>query len=309
MPGRPKSITIIAWYLIVVAVISLFKNFSTLNNPLATELMSKSLLSIPLQYAKWYIGLAVSVICGIGMLKGQSWARLLYVLWSMIGFLMGFVTSPLKVAPPIPGVILFTIIVFFLYRPAANQYFGVGLGFLTLEISYVLFGVLCIIGGCVWSCFHPSKQATTEEIVSMIKSRNHFPSQINDYARLEDIKSVPDSLTFVKTMSKETPLEDKANGPVAIPDHSNTIQSKIPPTTTTTGNTYSTPVSDLTPLSSFSVTGNVHGIMSTPHGRVALINDQVYEAGDTVNGAEITRIDLKSITIKVNGQEKTIPVE
>jgi hypothetical protein len=123
MRERPISVTIIAWFLIVAGVISVFTTLSTLNNPMVEELMSKSLLPVPLQYAMMYIALAVSVICGIGMLKGQGWARLLYVIWGIIGFLVGFVTSPMKVAI-IPGLIVFVIIVLLLYRPASNQYFS-----------------------------------------------------------------------------------------------------------------------------------------------------------------------------------------
>jgi len=125
MGERPKSIKIIAWILIVVGVISVFTSLSSLNNPMVKELMSKNPLPIPLQYAMMYIGLAVSVICGIGMLKGQGWARLLYVTWGAIGILIGLITSPMKAAI-IPGLIFLVIIAFFLYRPASNQYFAQG---------------------------------------------------------------------------------------------------------------------------------------------------------------------------------------
>ena len=125
MRERPKSVTIIAWILIVTGVFSLFTSLSSLNNPMVKELMSKSLLPIPLQYAIMYIGLAISFICGIGMLKGQGWARFLYVAWGAIGLLIGLITSPIKAAL-IPGLIVFVIIVFFLYRSSSNQYFTQG---------------------------------------------------------------------------------------------------------------------------------------------------------------------------------------
>ena len=125
MGKRPKSVTIIAWILIVVGVNSVFTCLASLNNPMVKELMSKSPFSIPLQYAMMCVELAVGVVSGIGMLKGQGWARLLYVIWRSIGFLIGIVTSPMKVAL-IPGLIFFAIVVFFLYRPASNQYFSQG---------------------------------------------------------------------------------------------------------------------------------------------------------------------------------------
>jgi hypothetical protein len=54
---------------------------------------------------------------------------------------------------------------------------------------------------------------------------------------------------------------------------------------------------------------NVHGIMSDSKGNLALINDQVYQAGDEVDGAKIIKIDLNSITVNINGEEKTIFVK
>ena len=125
MGKRPESVTVIAWLLIVSGVISAFTILSSLNNPMAKELMSKSSLSIPLQYAIMYIGLAILIICGIGMLKGKGWARLLYVTWGAIGFLTNLISFPMKVGI-IFGLIFFVIIVFFLYRPASNQYFTQG---------------------------------------------------------------------------------------------------------------------------------------------------------------------------------------
>jgi hypothetical protein len=56
------------------------------------------------------------------MLKGQNWARFLYVGWGIAGFLIGITTSPVKAAL-IPGVVFFLLIVFFLFRPKANEFF------------------------------------------------------------------------------------------------------------------------------------------------------------------------------------------
>jgi len=69
-----------------------------------------------------YAGLLITLVCGIAMLKGQNWARLLYVGWSIIGFIIGMATSPMK-ALMIPGVIVFLVVAFFLFRPKANEYF------------------------------------------------------------------------------------------------------------------------------------------------------------------------------------------
>lgn len=123
MKKRPTSITVIAWILIVMSGISLITSTISLNNPMAKELMSRSLIPIPIQYAMMYVGLLITLISGIAMLKGQNWARLLYVIWSIIGFGIGIATSPMKIAM-IPGFVVFLIIAFFLFRPKANEYFA-----------------------------------------------------------------------------------------------------------------------------------------------------------------------------------------
>jgi hypothetical protein len=57
------------------------------------------------------------------------------------------------------------------------------------------------------------------------------------------------------------------------------------------------------------ITLDIHGIMSNGSGNLVLINDQVYQEGDEVDGAKITKIDLDSITVVNNGVEQTIPVK
>ncbi len=123
MTKRPPSITVIAWILIITGGISLITSTASLNNPMVKELMAKSPIPIPVQYAMMYIGLLVSIVSGIGMLKKQNWARFLYIICGAIGFLIGLFTSPMKMAL-IPGLLFFAIIVFFLFRPIAKQYFS-----------------------------------------------------------------------------------------------------------------------------------------------------------------------------------------
>lgn len=123
MEKRPTSITVIAWILIVLGGISLISSTAMLNNPMAKELMAKNPIPLSIQYTMIYVRLLISIASGIGMLKRQNWARLLYVVWEAIGFLISLFTSPMKTAL-IPGLIVFIVIVIFLFRPGANQYFS-----------------------------------------------------------------------------------------------------------------------------------------------------------------------------------------
>jgi len=96
-----------------------------MNNPLVLELMAKNPIPIPAQFALTYIGTAVSITCGIFMLRGANWARFLYITWSAIGCLIGLATSPMKLML-VPGIIAYGIIVFFLLQPNANKFFNKG---------------------------------------------------------------------------------------------------------------------------------------------------------------------------------------
>ena len=120
---RPSSISVIVWILIVTSGISVITSTVNLNNRMVEELMGKSLLPIPLQYSMLYVGLLITIVAGIAMLKGQNWARFLYVAWTALGFVIGVVTSSMKTAM-IPGLVVFSVITFFLFRPKANQYFS-----------------------------------------------------------------------------------------------------------------------------------------------------------------------------------------
>jgi hypothetical protein len=128
MRTRPTSITVVAWILILMGGVSLVTttfviNSALINNPAAQELMSKSPIPIPVQYAMTYIGLLVMLVSGVAMLKGQNWGRWLYVVGTALGFLIGITTSPLKGAM-IPGFVVFVVLTFFLFRPKANEYFS-----------------------------------------------------------------------------------------------------------------------------------------------------------------------------------------
>lgn len=123
MEKRPISVTVIAWFFIVGGAISLITTPASLSNTMVKELMAKSPLPLSIQYAMTYIGYLISIASGIGMLKRQNWARFLYVEGVAIVSLISLFTSPAKVML-IPSLIFCVIIIFFIFRPVANQYFS-----------------------------------------------------------------------------------------------------------------------------------------------------------------------------------------
>jgi hypothetical protein len=122
MNERPKSITVVCWFLIISVAFSLIAIPWTINNPITQKIMAQSAIPISLQYAMMFVGLFITLLCSIAMLKRQNWARILYVVWNIIVIIYGIATSPMK-AMAIPGLIVILIIAFFLFRPKANEYF------------------------------------------------------------------------------------------------------------------------------------------------------------------------------------------
>jgi hypothetical protein len=123
MRVRPTSVTVIAWLLIVVGTIKLPWTLIFWHDSATKELMARnSSLPISVQYFDIYAGLVISMVTGIGMLKGHNWARILYVACLLIDMILLFATCPMRpiviFAPVVP-----LIIIFFLFRPNANRYF------------------------------------------------------------------------------------------------------------------------------------------------------------------------------------------
>jgi hypothetical protein len=122
MIKRPASVTVIAWFLIVLGGISFISLTVMINDPLANEIMGKTPIPLYIQYALAYSGLAVMIVSGIAMIKGCNWARYLYTIWAGAGLLIGLAASPMK-AILVPQIVVFAIVVLLLFRPTATAYF------------------------------------------------------------------------------------------------------------------------------------------------------------------------------------------
>lgn len=123
MEPRPTSITVISWILIVTGAVSLITSTVALAQPITKELMARNPLPLSVQYAMLYVGLLVTIISGVAMLRRHNWGRLLYVIWSGAGFVIGLAFFVMKTGM-LPGIVLYVVIVFFLFRPKANQFFA-----------------------------------------------------------------------------------------------------------------------------------------------------------------------------------------
>jgi hypothetical protein len=120
---RPVSVTIICWLLIGLSVYQIATLGTTLNEQHTIDLMQKITAPAWLQYTMLYLGIGVTIGCGIAMLAGQPLGRLVYVGWNIAAAFYGLATLPHKTMV-VPGLVLFGILAFFLFRPDANRFFS-----------------------------------------------------------------------------------------------------------------------------------------------------------------------------------------
>lgn len=122
---RPKSVSIISWIIIVLGFSTLY---SAMRMP---EIFSKPEYQKLAEITGWSLGFSIlitsivgilSLISGIAMLKGLNWGRLLYLWGYGITVLFNIITRGFSLLA-LPGIIIFTVFLIFLTRPAASEFF------------------------------------------------------------------------------------------------------------------------------------------------------------------------------------------
>ncbi len=107
MPRRPLSITIISWLFIV------FGSIALLNGVVRDgDLVSH-----------WYIHLSrlLQIVAGLFRLRGRNWARWLLVAWIAFHIVVGALHSMFML---LMHVLIFSVILFFVFRRQASAYFS-----------------------------------------------------------------------------------------------------------------------------------------------------------------------------------------
>jgi hypothetical protein len=127
MYKRPGTVTFIAWVSIVINIFALLSTLWVTGNFVTKALMDLTLSRDPLpvqfHYGLIYFNIFSSIGCGVGMLAGKNWARLIYtgllIFWIGTNFLL-----PSSRSQAIPNTIITAIVIFLLYRPNVNLYFA-----------------------------------------------------------------------------------------------------------------------------------------------------------------------------------------
>lgn len=121
---RPKSVTVIAWILIVRGCMGLW----FVVNFVRQQLSGGSVLLI--------LATAIVIVSGIAILKGLNWGRLLYLfyipivtVYGLIMFVFGFsgitgIAAKVSFIRLIPETIFYIVVLVYLTRPAASAFFA-----------------------------------------------------------------------------------------------------------------------------------------------------------------------------------------
>ena len=108
---RPRSITIISWFFLIFGSIALISG-----------LLPADSLTLAQLKGHWMVHLSrlLAIVAGLFMLRGHNWARWLLVAWIAFHIVLSALHSALQL---LIHVAIFTVILFFLFRRSASEYF------------------------------------------------------------------------------------------------------------------------------------------------------------------------------------------
>ena len=174
-----------------------------------------------------------------------------------------------------------------------------------LKIFKSLLAIICaaaITAGSIWYIYEQVQsyipnipKITTKSLYKLIPKKMiaHFKA----HPKVVPLKPMG-QITIKHPIEGNSPLEHQGT----VPFHPVPFHPAAAPVAVQTAAPVTVPVAP-------SITLNVHGIMSDARGNVALINDQVYQEGDDIDGVKIVKINLNSIIVNDNGVERKIPVK
>lgn len=123
MEKRPLSLTIIAWILIIFALLGIYSSVTISSNPQAMKMLEQTHVPLIFNQVWGVIGSIMTLIVAYGIFKGQPWSRVLYVVWSLISLVVGFFTAPMK-AILVLSLIILVVLCIFLFGEKANDWFS-----------------------------------------------------------------------------------------------------------------------------------------------------------------------------------------
>ena len=116
MKARPLSITIISWLFMIFGSIALLSGLLPFVGSDTAQLIVEF-------KTHWMVHLSrlAQIISGLFMLRGHNWARWLLVAWVAFHIVVGALHGWIQL---LTHVLIFSVILFFIFRPQANEYFA-----------------------------------------------------------------------------------------------------------------------------------------------------------------------------------------
>lgn len=116
MKARPLSITIISWLFMIFGSIALLSGLLPLTGADTAQLVAEF-------KTHWMVHLSrlAAIVSGLFMLRAHNWARWLLVAWIVFHIVIGALHGWI---PLVTHVLIFSVILFFLFRRTAREYFA-----------------------------------------------------------------------------------------------------------------------------------------------------------------------------------------
>ena len=116
MKARPLSITIISWLFMIFGSIALLSGLLPLTGANTAQLVAEFKMH-------WMVHLSrlAAIVSGLFMLRAHNWARWLLVAWIVFHIVIGALHGWI---PLLTHVLIFSVILFFLFRRTAREYFA-----------------------------------------------------------------------------------------------------------------------------------------------------------------------------------------
>jgi hypothetical protein len=122
MNQRPLSLTIIAWFLVITGLFGLYGVLTIGSNEAVLQMVEANGGSVRAQQVMGVVGCLVSAVCSYGIFKGLPWSRVLYVAFGIVSLIFNLLTGA-ALSMTILSAAFVALIAFFLFRPAANEWF------------------------------------------------------------------------------------------------------------------------------------------------------------------------------------------
>ena len=116
MQSRPRSITIISWIFIVFGSISLLAGLL----PFGGVTFAQRAAELKGFHVLVHFVRLLALVAGVFMLYGRNWARWLLVAWMVFHLVVSALHSTMQL---LLHALIFTVILYFLFRPPASSYF------------------------------------------------------------------------------------------------------------------------------------------------------------------------------------------